>query len=253
LGAKALDFCKMKHYAIIGKPVTHSISGHWFMDYFRKASIDADFRMIEPVQNDINRFNQWVAEQHLDGLLVTIPYKKEVIPYLDTVDEHAAMIGAVNVIAVRDGKLTGLNTDFSAFESELLRLRPEGFSKAIVMGIGGAAAAVVYALQRLNVQVLKVSRRKEVSDKVYSELQEQDFRNADLIINATPLGMEPLLNECPLINYHWLNPDALAYDLIYNPSVTLFLKKSAKIGCQTANGRGMVEFVYERALEIWGL
>ena len=243
----------MKHYAIIGRPVTHSISGSWFMEYFRKASIDADFRMIEPGQDDLNHFSEWVIQNQLDGLLVTIPFKHEVMRHLHILDEHASAIGAVNIIAVHEGKLFGYNTDHAAIEAELRRLRPGGMKKAVVMGIGGAAAAVVYALQRLNVQVLKVSRRKEVSDKVYSELQEQDFRNADLIINATPLGMEPLLNECPLINYHWLNPDALAYDLIYNPAETLFLKKCSESGCQTANGRGMVEFVYNRALEIWGL
>jgi len=243
----------MKHYAIIGKPVMHSLAGEWFSDYFRKTAIDADFRMIEPESDDMKSFRKWILKNQLDGLLVTIPFKKEVMQYLNVTDKHASAIGAANIIAVRNEQLYGFNEDHAAFEAELKQLRPGGFHNAVVLGIGGAAAAIVYALERMNIHVLKVSRREEASDKVYNELIEQDLQNADLIINATPLGMAPLLIKCPPIDYQWLNPNALAFDLIYNPAETLFLKKCVEAGCQTANGKGMVIKNYQSALELWGL
>ena len=243
----------MKHYAIIGKPVSHSLSGQWFADCFRKLAIDADFRMIEPSVDDMNDFRNWVLSNQFDGLLVTIPFKMDVMKFLDETDELARTIGAVNVIHISDKKLIGYNTDHLAFEAEMKRLRPAGFKKAILMGIGGASAAVSAALERMNVSVIKVSRQKKANNILYTDLSEKIVRDADLIINATPLGMGNLVNEYPPINYEWIQKNALAYDLIYNPEETLFLKKCAEAGCQTANGQGMVEFVYERALEIWGV
>ncbi|HPS83464.1 MAG TPA: shikimate dehydrogenase [Bacteroidales bacterium] len=243
----------MKHYAIIGKPVSHSLSGQWFADCFRKLAIDADFRMIEPSVDDMNDFRNWVLSNQFDGLLVTIPFKMDVMKFLDETDELARTIGAVNVIHISDKKLIGYNTDYLAFEAEMKRLRSDGFKKAILMGIGGASAAVSAALERMNVSVIKVSRQKKANNILYTDLSEKIVRDADLIINATPLGMGNLVNEYPPINYEWIQKNALAYDLIYNPAETLFLKKCAEVGCQTANGQGMVEFVYERALEIWGV
>jgi len=243
----------MKQYAIIGKPVEHSLSGEWFTRYFKEKGIDAGFRMIEPEEDDMKYFRKWVLEKQFDGLLVTIPFKIDVVPYMDEIEDDARKIGAVNIIAVRDGKLCGYNTDFRAFENQMVQMRPTGFKKAIVMGLGGAAAAVVYALEKMKIPVLKVSRRKDYGDTLYSELKEQDVREADLIINTTPLGMGVYETESPPFKYQWISKNALAYDLIYNPAETLFLKKCAESGCQTLNGRGMVEFVYEQALEIWGI
>lgn len=243
----------MKHFAIIGKPVSHSLSGQWFTDCFRNLAINADFRMIEPTAEDMNNFRNWVSGNQFDGLLVTIPFKMEVMKFLDETDVQARTIGAVNVIHVSDKKFIGYNTDHLAFEAEMKRLRPAGFNKAILMGIGGASAAVSAALARMDVSVIKVSRQKKADNILYTDLTEKIVHDADLIINATPLGMGNLVNEYPPINYEWIQKNALAYDLIYNPEETLFLKKCAEVGCQTANGQGMVEFVYERALEIWGI
>jgi len=243
----------MKQYAIIGKPVEHSLAGDWFTRFFKDNSIDADFRMIEPKPNDMKFFRKWILENNFDGLLVTIPFKMDVMQYLYYADEHAAAIGAANIIAARNEKLYGFNVDYAAFESELTRLRPDGCKKAIVMGSGGAANAVIYALKRLRIPVIKVSRHQRANVVLYDQLKEQDMEEVDLIINATPLGMKPFEDEFPPINYTWLKHDTLAYDLIYNPAETLFLKKCTENGCQAENGRGMVEFVYEQALKIWGL
>lgn len=243
----------MKHYAIIGNPVAHSLSGQWFFDRFSKLAIDGDFRMITPTENEMKDFRNWVLDNKFDGLLVTIPFKKDVMQFLDETDEHANEIRAVNMISVTEGKLKGYNTDHFAFESEIKRVRPDGFKKAIIMGIGGAAAAVIYALKRNGIEFIKVSRRKESGIILYDELTESDFKDADLIINTTPLGMAAYKNDFPPLNYSLINKNALAFDLIYNPAQTVFLKKCAEIGCQTENGMGMVEFVYERAMEIWGL
>lgn len=243
----------MKHYAIIGKPVSHSLSGRWFTDCFQKLAIDADFRMIEPSVDEMNDFRNWVSGNQFDGLLVTIPFKMEVMKFLDETEKLARTIGAVNIIHVSDKKLIGYNTDHLAFEAEMKRLRPAGFKKAILMGIGGAAAAVSMALERMNIPVIKVSRQKKTSNILYTDLTEKIVRDADLIINATPLGMGNLKNEFPPVNYDWIQKNALAYDLIYNPAETLFLKKCAEVGCQTANGQGMVENVYKNALSLWNL
>ncbi|HCB63259.1 MAG: hypothetical protein A2W93_11190 [Bacteroidetes bacterium GWF2_43_63] len=243
----------MKHYAIIGRPISHSIAGQWFSKRFRELSIDADFRMIIPAETEMKDFRTWVLDNKFDGLLVTIPLKMDVMRFLDEIDEQAKEIHAVNMISVTDGKLKGYNTDHVAFESQIKRVRPDGFKKAIIMGIGGAAAAVIYALKRNGIEFIKVSRRKEFGDILYNELTESDFKDADLIINTTPLGMAAYKNDFPPLNYSLINNNALAFDLIYNPEQTVFLKKCAEIGCQTENGMGMVEFVYERAMETWGL
>lgn len=243
----------MKHFAIIGKPVSHSVSGEWFKTYFTKAAIDADFVMIEPDLARFRDFRSWISLHQFSGLLVTIPYKMDVIPFLDEADEHAKAIGAVNVISVSDGILKGFNTDYEGFESEIRRLRPDGCKKAILMGIGGAAAAVLYALKRNNIECIRVSRSKEKGDATYEDLSDNVLSDADLIVNCSPLGMGDLVDGFPPINYSALNKNALAFDLIYNPAETVFMAKCAEAGCQTENGRGMVEFVYKRALELWGM
>ncbi|MDX9932671.1 MAG: shikimate dehydrogenase [Bacteroidales bacterium] len=243
----------MKQYAIIGKPVSHSISGQWFSKHFQKMAIDADFRMIEPKDSDILNFREWILNSRFNGLLVTIPFKKTIFAFLDEADEHAKAVGAANVIVVEDGQLKGYNTDCLAFESELRRIRPKGFERAIVLGTGGASDAVTYALAHMGVSYVVVSRKNSSTAISYNDLSEAIMGEADIVINATPLGMMPLLNEYPSINYQWLKSTALAFDLIYNPEKTLFLEKCAEVGCQTANGLGMVESVYRQALSLWNL
>jgi len=243
----------MKHFAIIGKPVSHSVSGEWFNSFFAKAGIDADFVMIEPDLAQRRDFRAWIGRSEFSGLLVTIPYKMEVMAFLNEADEHARAIGAANIISITGGVLKGFNTDHSGFESELIRLRPHGVKKALVLGIGGAASAVLYALKRNGIESVMVSRNKEKGDFSYDDLPDQILTEADLIVNCSPLGMGDFADSFPPINYSVLNKNALAFDLIYNPAETVFLKKCAEAGCQTENGRGMVEFVYKRALELWGM
>lgn len=245
----------MKKFGIIGRPVSHSASGNWFSMYFEKHSIDAQFQLFEPGDDEMLHFDSWVSDQQLSGFLVTIPFKKDVIPFLSKTDLHSAAIGAVNVVSVNQSEnaplLQGFNTDYLAFASEIFRLRPAGFRKALLLGNGGAAAAVAYALKLHNIEFVKVSRKASSNCIAYADLQEKELNEADLIINATSLGMHPQQNECPPIDYSKINGKALAYELIYNPSETLFLKKCAAMGCQTENGKGMVEFVYRRALDLW--
>jgi len=243
----------MKHYAIIGRPVNHSISGQWFRDKFSELAIDADFKMIVPSDAEIKDFRNWVLNNYFDGLLVTIPFKIEVLRFLDEMDPDVKLIRAANIIEVSDDRLIGYNTDHIAFGSQLQTIRPDGFRKALVMGVGGAAAAVIHALDKNSIPYTKVSRRKEAGDLLYSELSDQDLMDSDLIINTTPLGMGQYENSFPPIKYSLINKNALAFDLIYNPAETIFLKKCAEAGCQTANGLEMVIRNYEIALQLWRL
>ncbi|PKP03909.1 MAG: shikimate dehydrogenase [Bacteroidetes bacterium HGW-Bacteroidetes-6] len=245
----------MRNFGIIGKPVAHSLSGYWFSSFFAENSIDAQFQMFEPSAIEMQNFGEWIHSKQLNGLLVTIPFKKEVLPFLTETDIHAHEIGAVNVIDIStSNRLTkGYNIDWLAFESEILKHRPNGYKKAVLLGNGGAAAAVAYALQRNGVSLVKVSRNATENCVSYEELPAEELQNADLIINATSLGMKPMENDCPPIDYQLLNPNAFAYDLIYNPAETLFLKKCSAAGCQTENGKGMVEFVYRRAVDLWNI
>jgi shikimate dehydrogenase len=241
----------MKHFAIIGKPISHSLAGEWFNNHFLQNKIDADFKMIEPSANDLQNFKEWIFNNNFNGLLVTSPYKKEVIPLLDEVDRQALSIGAVNIINVEKTKTIGFNTDYIAFENSLLNIRPEGLKNAVLIGNGGAASAVLAALNRMNIATTIVSRNKGPNNILFSELTKELLGNTDLIINATPLGMLPCENECPPVNYSFINKNAVAYDLIYNPPTTLFLKKCKETGCEIYNGKEMVEIVYKESLKIW--
>jgi shikimate dehydrogenase len=245
----------MRKFGIIGRPVSHSASGYWFSMFFEQHAIDAQFQLFEPSHDEMLHFDTWVSSHKLNGFLITIPFKKDVIPFLDEIDSKAAAIGAVNVVLVNQtangSKLSGFNTDYLASANEIFRLRPSGFRKAILLGNGGAAAAVAYALNLHHIEFQKVSRNASSDCIAYADLHEIELAEADLIINATSLGMHPQQNECPPINYSKLNRNALAYDLIYNPSKTLFLQKCAAAGCQTENGKGMVELIYRHAVDLW--
>lgn len=245
-----------KKLGLIGFPLTHSFSAKYFADKFENESIKGftyenfEIPKIEDFPDVIKN------NPEIIGLNVTIPYKEQIIPYLDELDEEAKEIGAVNTIKVirtKDGvKLKGYNTDIYGFRETLKPLLKMNHYKALILGTGGAAKAVEYVLRKIGLSVLYVSRNpKSEKEKIYDELNAFAVKDFPVIVNSTPLGMHPKVDVCPAIPYEALSEDNLLYDLIYNPAETLFMKKGAEQGAITQNGLGMLKLQAEKAWEIW--
>jgi len=187
---------------------------------------------------------------NMTGINVTIPYKEQVIPYLDELSPAAQKIGAVNVIHFQQGKLLGYNSDAYGFEQSVTQMwRDKQPQKALVLGTGGAAKAVWYVLNKLGIEYLKVSRSK--GDVTYSNLTDDIMKTHHLIINTTPLGMSPNIDACPTLPYDQLTDKHMLYDLVYNPELTLFLRKGKEHGATVKNGYDMLELQADRSWEIW--
>jgi shikimate dehydrogenase len=190
----------------------------------------------------------------LTGLNVTIPYKEQVLPYLDEVDGFAKKIGAVNVIRIRDGKLEGFNTDSDAFRETLQKWLPKDKTlKALILGTGGSSKAVQEALKKLGIDFKLVSREKRKGVITYDDLEKdaKHFDKSHLLINTTPLGMSPNTETMPPIDYEKLGPEHYVYDLIYNPARTMFLQKAEMRGCTIKNGLEMLHVQAEKSWMIW--
>jgi len=244
-------------YGLIGKPLTHSYSMVRFKKKFREEKISADYLNFE-LDNASEIVDLVRDNPTIKGLNVTIPYKQDVMQYLDYIDPEAQQIGAVNVVKVireEEGKvrLEGYNTDFIGFTESLLPLLPqdrEGM-KALVLGTGGASKAVKYALDKLNIDSRFVSRNSGFDNLGYYELSPSVFDDFRLIVNCTPVGMYPNVDQCPEIPYSYLEPTNILYDLVYNPEDTLFMQKGRNAGCTVCNGLKMLEIQAQKAWEIW--
>ncbi|HET8803112.1 MAG TPA: shikimate dehydrogenase, partial [Aequorivita sp.] len=205
-----------------------------------------DIHSISDFQNIITKTT------HLKGLNVTIPYKEEVIPLLDNLDEDARKIGAVNTIKISEGKkLTGYNTDHFGFQKSLEAFLPLQQKTALILGTGGASKAVAYALEKLGFRFQFVGRKDNLNTLQYSSLNKTILESHLLLINCTPVGTFPNIADCPPIPYQLLTENHLLFDLIYNPSETQFLKQGKIKGAKTINGLKMLELQADKAWEIW--
>jgi len=241
-------------YGLIGRKLTHSYSAILFEEKFGKKY---PFELIE-IDNiiDLNRY----IDHHPDlrGLSVTIPYKKEIIPYLTTIDPIAEECGAVNTIRINKVKgkteLHGFNTDFYGFYESYKKYFPAENKNAMILGTGGASVAVAYALRQAGFRVTFISRlHKSESILSYKEITDNLIRGNNLIINTTPLGMFPDIYASPDICYSAIGPQHVAIDIIYNPEVTEFMQKCINQGAKAYNGMSMLKKQAEKAWEIWGL
>lgn len=244
----------MRVFGLIGFPLSHSFSPDYFAQKFSKEGIeDASYRLF-PIEN-IDKINELLSfENKICGLNVTIPYKQQVIPYLDEVDETASVIGAVNTICVERTasgfKLKGYNTDVIGISDSLKG--QEHHKKALVLGNGGATKAVTYVLNQLKIQYTIVSRNPKADDQIsYNQLTEKIIQESTLIINTTPLGMSPNTNDCPPIPYHAIGQNHFIFDLIYNPKETLFMKNAHQHGAKTINGILMLYSQAEASWQLW--
>ncbi|WP_026463313.1 shikimate dehydrogenase family protein [Adhaeribacter aquaticus] len=242
----------MKEYALIGYPLTHSFSKKYFTEKFEADNIkNCVYNLYE--LPDINGFPELLkAHPNLAGLNVTIPHKEVVIPFLDEVEEEAAKIGAVNVIKFTDGKIKGFNSDYQGFMQSLQKFYPcSPGSKALILGTGGAAKAVMAALDFLQITYKTVSRKPESGQLHYDAITPELLASYTLIINTTPLGTYPNTATCPSIPYQALTEEHYLYDLVYNPSETVFLKKGKEAGAHSKNGYEMLCLQAEVAWQIW--
>jgi len=244
----------MKQVGLIGYPLSHSFSKKYFDEKFQKLNrTDYSFSVFS--MENIHQFPALLNEhKNLLGLSVTIPHKETVIPFLDEVDEVAKEIGAVNCIKIANGKLKGYNTDALGFKQSLRPFLDVNHTKALVFGTGGAAKAIAYVLKKLNIDVWFVTRKKNTdlpNSFTYEELTEEIVAACKLLVNTTPLGMHPNINECPALPYQAITPQHLVYDLTYNPAETLFLQKAKQQGALISNGYNMLCFQADEAWRIW--
>jgi shikimate dehydrogenase len=242
----------IKRFGLVGKNISYSFSKKYFKEKFSAAlftdciyeNFDIDAIEIFP---DIIKKNP-----DLKGLNITIPFKETIIPYLDKLSKKATAIGAVNVIRfTKKGKLKGYNSDCYGFKKSLQPLLQPHHKKALILGTGGAAKAVAFALNELGIFYTFVSRETTENSIDYGRVNATSFDNYHIIINCTPLGTKPNTDEFPPIPYDYFTPLHLAYDLIYNPEQSQFLKKAKKKGAVTKNGYEMLVLQAEKAWKIW--
>jgi shikimate dehydrogenase len=245
----------MNRYGLTGYPLTHSFSKRFFTEKFEREDIDATYENFEIPEISFfpDIFNN---NPDLKGLNVTIPYKEQVIPYLNELDSAAKEVGAVNTVKIirrgNDVYLKGYNTDIRGFEISLKPLLKEHHKKALILGTGGASKAIKYVLKKLHIDFISASIEELKENEIrYGEIDKQMMSERLLIINATPLGTYPNTENCPDIPYEYITEYHLLFDLVYNPGFTKFMKKGQERGAEVKNG---LEMLLQQALEsykIW--
>lgn len=243
----------MRKFGLIGYPLSHSFSRSYFLKKFLEENI-TDCEYLNFPITEISELPLIISRnQELYGLNVTIPYKEQVIAYLHETDPDAGKVGAVNTIKInRKGNtyfLKGFNTDIYGFTTALEEILTTKPGKALILGTGGASKAIAYSLKKMNISYQFVSRKK--GNLTYNDIDKVIINEHKLIINTTPLGMYPDTDSYPDIPYHFLNQEHILFDLVYNPSMTLFLSKGKEQGASISNGLRMLYLQAERSWEIW--
>ncbi len=241
----------MRQFGLIGYPLSHSFSKNYFTKKFSEENIHDCSYELYPIAS-IGDFLPLLARQKdLAGLNVTIPYKEEVLPFLHQQSDAVREIRACNCIRIQNGILTGFNTDVLGFEQSLVPLLQPNHKKALVLGTGGAAKAVAWVLKKLNIEFKYVSRRAGENILTYDQIDNEMIGDFRLIINTTPLGMQPNTQQKPSLPYEGLGSGHLCYDLVYNPEKTVFLQESEKQGAAIKNGLEMLVIQAEESWKIW--
>ena len=245
----------MKRYGLLGYPLTHSFSKRFFTEMFEEENIDATYENFEI--DSIDKFPEIVQDNpEVVGFNVTIPYKEQVIQFLDELNDSAQQIGAVNTIKVkRSGEnvyLKGFNTDTHGFETSLRPLLKDYHNKALILGTGGASKALKYVLEKLGIDYISASIEELHTNEIrYEDIDKQMMKERLLIINATPLGTYPKVDTFPTIPYEFVTKKHLLFDLVYNPEVTQFMARGKERGATVKNGYEMLLNQALKAYEIW--
>jgi shikimate dehydrogenase len=241
----------MHRYGLIGKTLKHSFSKQYFTEKFSKEGLK-DYTYDNFELAEINKLPQLISDnKDLKGLNITIPYKQEIIPFLNEENEIVQATGACNCIKLQNGKLYGYNTDVMGFRNSLKKRLKPYHTSALVLGTGGASKGVQYALSELSMEYTIVSRRKDTNQLGYEDLGEKEMADNLVIINTTPLGMFPAIDDDPPIPFRYITNRHLLFDLIYNPTKTKFLKKGEERGAEILNGLEMLILQAEESWRIW--
>ncbi len=243
----------MRTFGLIGYPLSHSFSAKWFAEKFSRENITDCEYLNFPIE-DLQSFPQLIAEStELCGLNVTIPHKEHILPYLHRLDSTAEKIGAVNCIRIeKDRSLSGFNTDAFGFETSILPFLENRFERALILGTGGSSKAVEYVLTGRGIDVWKVSTSRTGPRFLrYEDLDASALAHFKLIVNCTPLGMAPNVDQRPPLPYGGIGPEHFLYDLVYNPEITAFLQEGINSGAQTMNGYRMLIGQAEKSWAIW--
>ncbi|MFK7781414.1 shikimate dehydrogenase family protein [Psychroserpens sp.] len=242
----------MSRLGLLGKNIAYSFSKNYFTAKFEAEQLAYTYENFDI--EEISEFPKLLHDNpNIFGLNVTIPYKEEVIAYLNHIDKKANKIGAVNTITIdSNGILKGFNTDCYGFKKSIKPLLEKHHNKALILGTGGASKAIAYTLKKLKIKFDYVSRTPKSTNKfTYDSLTIDDIKNYNIIINCSPVGTHPNVNSCPNIPYEGITDKHLLYDLIYNPEETKFLKLGKMKGATICNGLKMLEFQAEKAWRIW--
>ena len=243
---------KSRKFGLIGKNIDYSFSKKYFSEKFKKENLDCTYSNFD-IEN-ISLIESILQKNGISGYNVTIPYKQEIIKFLDEIDEVANAIGAVNTIKKIDNKNIGFNTDSIGFEKSLIPLienkKPDS---ALILGGGGASKAVKYVLKKLKINYSTVSRKEGKSEFIYENLNDVIINRFKMIINCSPVGTFPNINKCPNIPYKHLTKEHVLYDLVYNPIESLFLRRGRELGCKTKNGLEMLEIQANESWRIWNI
>tara|TARA_B110000027_G_scaffold128255_1_gene148464 strand:+ start:407 stop:1153 length:747 start_codon:yes stop_codon:yes gene_type:complete len=238
-------------YGLLGKDISYSFSGNYFAKKFKQLNLEGytydnfDFQ-------DLSNFKEVLTHTtDLKGMNVTIPYKEAVIPFLTKLDPTAAAIGAVNTIKFTEDGTVGYNTDVIGFKNAIEPLISSHHKKALILGTGGASRAVAHVFKSLGIPILYVSRQSKEGQISYEELTKEMLQEHLIIVNCTPIGTFPEVDQKPNIDYNQIGADHIAFDLIYNPEVTAFLNEAKKRGAKIKNGYEMLVSQAEASWEIW--
>ncbi|MBX2876890.1 MAG: shikimate dehydrogenase [Saprospiraceae bacterium] len=241
-------------YGLIGYPLSHSFSKGYFAEKFEKEGIQDSYYEAFPIDS-IEKLPELIEQNpNLVGLNVTIPYKEQILPYMKELGVGAKAIGAVNTVLIREEGWFGYNSDIYGFSTSLTRAMDKqglDIGHALILGTGGAAKAVKYALEQAGIKAVYVSRRSGTDILTYDELNQNTLEQYRLIVNTTPLGMSPNVDSFPNIPYHYIGENHLCFDLVYNPKATLFLQKAQRQGAYILNGLEMLHLQAEKSWEIW--
>lgn len=253
LNAKNTAMNNRIKFGIIGKDISYSFSRKYFLEKFKKMGFDNyQYYNFDIPEIEEFPFLLYHREDEFRGLNVTIPYKEAIIKYLDEVESEAQKIGAVNTIKVtEDNRLIGYNTDVYGFQKSIEPLLKSHHKKALILGTGGASKAIAYVFNKLNIAYKFVSRSENENMLTYEMLDAEMMGEYSIIVNCSPIGTYPNVEEAPAIPYQYLSEKNLLYDLIYNPSETKFLLEGKKHGASIKNGLEMLELQAEKSWEIW--
>jgi shikimate dehydrogenase len=241
----------MKRLALIGNPLTHSFSKSYFQSKFEREGIeDATYENIEIASEE--ELKDLLAQRHFDGFNVTIPWKEDVLKFVAEISPECKAIQSANVLMLTNNGYKAFNTDYIGFRETLKPLLKPYHTAALILGSGGSSKAIAYVLKTLDID-FSIATREETNGIFinYSEIRTIDVRNAPIIINTTPLGMTPSVNTFPAIPYEGMDKFHLAYDLVYNPAETQFLKKAKLQGAMAKNGYDMLIMQAEESWKIW--